>query len=407
MNKITQPKNVGFLPFNLLQQLVIIITLHQIEEKFGSLSDKMYHQHLYKSSLKTSEQRQEDRRLEMLIKQRENRLEMFNVQRIAHSLPTQSKTSKPKKHATFQEIYGIEMRLQISEWLTEIPAQIDEWVIMPCPQGQRCLVVAREGKTHMYNKFGRYCCTFRSRFPGGYSFGIENNSKRSDCTILDCIYVAELDCFYVMDILYYGIQSLLDCDAEFRYFWLRSKFDECDGAFQIHDRQSNFKAFHLIRKFDMCNKDELNHALQTYPIWPDNRPEVAGFLFYHKASTYICGVTPLVCWLFPFMVPEILHLMVSPLYKIPNKYIDAASYITFFTSKVLKRKRYRHRKRTKQSTNANGLTMYQSLPSPLAEKSQEQSLLSIVASQAVELDMIDESTCFSQCENSNLAYENE
>lgn len=358
-------------------------------------------QQLYKNCVQTREKRQEDRRLEMLLQQKESRSQSFDLQRILLDSPVKPAKSsgqfKSSKYAAFHEIYGIEMRLQLSEWLREIPTKFDEWVVMPCPQGQRCLVVARGGKTTMYNKAGHYCTSFFSRFPGGCNNVIFNgslqsynqnngfNSKRCDCTILDCIYVSALDSFYVLDILYYGVQSLLDCDAEFRFFWLRSKFSECDGVFGLVDSINNFKPFYLIDKYEMCQEKELTHVLQTYPIWPGNRPSLAGFLFYHKKSTYVCGVTPLVCWLFPFMVPEILHLAVNCVYKLPSNYTNAANYIEYFQTKWAKRKRHWNKKCQRISNESEGLVK---IESNLVIEKQEQSLETMVPP-CIELEMVD------------------
>lgn len=53
-----------------------------------------------------------------------------------------------------------------------------------------------------------------------------------------------------------------------------------------------------------------------------------GLLFYHKDGQYTKGRTPLVTWLKPFMLPEVLGVSVlPPLSEQPDGYIDFIHYI--------------------------------------------------------------------------------
>lgn len=44
----------------------------------------------------------------------------------------------------------------------------------------------------------------------------------------------------------------------------------------------------------------------TLPLFKNDTPILDGLLFYHKFAHYTSGVTPLVGWLYPFMVNEVL-----------------------------------------------------------------------------------------------------
>lgn len=46
--------------------------------------------------------------------------------------------------------------------------------------------------------------------------------------------------------------------------------------------------------------------MMTYPQFEGNVPTLDGLLFYHKMAHYVSGETPLVGWLFPYMVHEVL-----------------------------------------------------------------------------------------------------
>lgn len=79
----------------------------------------------------------------------------------------------------------------------------------------------------------------------------------------------------------------------------------------------------------MTNLDEL------YPL--------DGLLFYHRKALYSFGCTPLVTWLKPFMLPEVLGISVpSPLDEKPENYISFEDYMqniktkkTQYTNKVV------------------------------------------------------------------------
>lgn len=43
-----------------------------------------------------------------------------------------------------------------------------------------------------------------------------------------------------------------------------------------------------------------------YPAFEGHCPTLDGLLFYHKKAHYVGGETPLVGWLYPYMVPEVI-----------------------------------------------------------------------------------------------------
>lgn len=62
-----------------------------------------------------------------------------------------------------------------------------------------------------------------------------------------------------------------------------------------------------------------------------------GLIFYHKEAPYICGRTPLVTWLKPFMLPEKLNITIPYNYENrgPPSYVNLETHII----KVNKRKK--------------------------------------------------------------------
>lgn len=298
-------------------------------------------QDLYKQSLDKNE-RQEIRRKKLLQLQKLKRLEDQDEHRFKEEETNQQHDRKERsKYKKYKNTKLENINLQLSEWLKEKPENMDDWILMPCPKGQRCIVVASRGETKMFSKNKKYCMTFSSLLPGGSS-----NSNYNDSCILDCVYNKDVDKFFVLDAIHYSI-PLMDCEAEFRFFWLKSKFNELNDL-QMEHRCDNLKSFELLETYDMSNEERVATALQRYPIWENNEPNLDGFLFYHKHSHYVCGTTPLVCWLFAFMLPDILEMPVSRFYEIPENYSkqNPLQYMDEFDME-LKRKQFRkHKKRT-------------------------------------------------------------
>lgn len=293
---------------------------------------------LYKQNLSNAEDLQESRRKSILAEQKQNRALLQDKQRDMESIvavatnAVKTKTNRKFKQRNFADIYGSQYALSLSEWLRERPEQLSDWSLVPCPKGQRCMVVACNGRTEMFNKAGRWQLRFRSALPG-------DGGGRHVLTILDCVFAKHLNTFYVLDALAFGNQDLLECEAQFRFFWLRSKFEE----FELGDtiRGKNDKRFVLLAQHDFENTISVSVALQRYPYWPDNVPELDGFLFYHKEANYTCGTTPLIGWLFPFMVPELLEYKVSEEYLKPLNFVNNQQFIDEFDAKLKQKKHKR------------------------------------------------------------------
>ncbi|XP_061393284.1 snurportin-1 [Musca vetustissima] len=299
------------------------------------------YQDLYKRNIDKGK-RQEIRRQQLLQEQKIKRLEQQDEQRVFREESKPSGNRRKYKQQTFQEIYGSDLGPQLSEWMREKPECLDDWLLVPCPKGQRCLVVSSRGKTRMFSKAGRFRMSFMSHLPGGGA----STRPGSGFSILDCIYNPGNDTFYVLDVLWYGKQCFLDCETQFRFFWLKSKFDELEDEADERDHEGgNIKPFSLLKCCDIANNVKTAQTLQTYPLWSDNTPELDGFLFYHKEASYTCGPTPLVCWLFPFMVGDVLQMPVNSSYVPPPNYSSPWIYMDEFDKDLARR---RHKGHTKQ-----------------------------------------------------------
>ncbi|XP_067647293.1 snurportin-1 [Eurosta solidaginis] len=283
---------------------------------------------LYKQSAKNRADMQEERRKKLLEEQKQKRQLLQDVQRNVDFRQSRQKAkynkfpAKTTNFRTLKDAYDCDYSLQLSEWLRERPENLDDWFMMPCPKGQRCLLMASNGRTDMYNKAGRKRMSFNTLLPG------DNGNGKQTNTLLDCVYSNVQDTFYVLDALVYGNQELIHCETQFRFFWLRSKFAECE---ELSNRsQYNEKPLKLLERYDFENFADVSEVLQRFPIWPENEPELDGLLFYHKEASYTCGSTPLVGWLFAFMVSDVLGIKVNENYEKPENYVAPLPYMEDF-----------------------------------------------------------------------------
>jgi len=81
--------------------------------------------------------------------------------------------------------------------------------------------------------------------------------------------------------------------------------------------------------------------LEKYQFFPEN-VELDGINFYYPEGLYTTGESPLVLWLKPFLIPEVLqkpvHDLLALLHKPPN-YMNLFEYVHSLKKKVKKFKK--------------------------------------------------------------------
>uniref|UniRef100_A0A452ITQ4 Snurportin-1 n=1 Tax=Gopherus agassizii TaxID=38772 RepID=A0A452ITQ4_9SAUR len=191
-------------------------------------------------------------------------------------------------------------QLMLSEWLIDVPPDLEqEWILVMCPMGKRALIVASRGSTAAYTKSGFCVNRFPSLLPGGNR---HNSATGKDYTILDCIYSEVNQTYYILDVMCWRGHPVYDCQTDFRFYWLHSKIQEEEGLAE-KSRINPFK-FVGLQSFP-CTPESLCEVLaMDFPF------EIDGLLFYHKRTHYSPGSTPLVGWLRPYMVSDILGMTV-------------------------------------------------------------------------------------------------
>lgn len=300
---------------------------------------------LYKSKgVHSNEYRQSERRHALLELQQKHRNESVDQHRSIEPLKKVWKKFISRRHhhhrsSQYNDKYpAIKNQIMLSEWLKEVPDDIENWFIKPCPKGVRVLVIANDGVTRVFNKYGAFMRQFHTEFPG------DSRNRHNSMTILDCIHVSELDEYFIIDALAYGSQALTDCEAEFRFFWLESQHNESNFE-QISEHHEY--PFRVVEKVSCNDELALNQLFAKFPIWPNNQPELDGFLFYHKEASYVHGKTPLVGWLFAFMIPELFNVPCFNENYINEKPANYSNYITYmeqFDDELCKKRRMRRNK---------------------------------------------------------------
>lgn len=293
---------------------------------------------LYKNSLK-AEMKQIERRHRLLEHQRVNREKNLDKHRkVIHQLRQHQQNFRRGNSGHRRAYRNV---LQLSEWMHERPDDLENWFVMPCPKGIRCLLVAEGGRTEAIGKWGNLLLTFSSMLPGGAPGPA---ALKGDTTIIDAFFDNEEGHFIAIDVLAYGNQDLMNCECEFRFYWLNSKIQE-DNLGKGTKKKFPIKSVPYASFQDPLAVDQL---LGKYPAFPNNKPKLDGLLFYHKESMYNSGKTPLVLWLFPFMVPEVLNLRSvhdAYLSQKPNYYEGYQKYIADFEAKQVKKDLQRMQKK--------------------------------------------------------------
>lgn len=287
----------------------------------------------YKARSKVKDQ--EERRQALLHQQKRNRDESFNKTRglllLEEELEDESVDCTTYKQVPRKRIYaGI---LMMSEWLLQVPTDLDsKWFVTPCPVGKRTLVVSSRRGTRSYDKRGFTTASFKSVLPPG--------------TMLDCIWCKEQHKYFVLDVLMWNNKSLLDCETEFRSYWMETKFQQENSAATEKSAENPYPFLPL--PYRRCTMDTLGEIMSGVEL-PGG--SLDGLLFYHNESHYTAGSTPLVGWLKPHMIPEVLGVDVHPRYleERPSDYESLAVYVQ--KSAAAKQNKKQHSRRRNRSRN--------------------------------------------------------
>ena len=128
----------------------------------------------------------------------------------------------PKGIRRWDEEKQFAKQLMFADWLVDKPNDLySNWLVQLRPEGKRCILINSHGRVTIRNKQGRVlnklCITDPSLLPLGL-------------TILDCVIPDTIQgfacCIYVLDVIYWDEGAVAESEAEFRHFWLASRFSE-------------------------------------------------------------------------------------------------------------------------------------------------------------------------------------
>ena len=160
-------------------------------------------------------------------------------------------------------------QLMVFEKMTQLPEDPEEWVMKPCPEGERCLVVVHKKKTRAYRMDGTLLYQFYTGLPKG--------------SVFDCIAHLPSKNYYVLDLMAWRGDSYYDCPVDFRQFFLCSKLEEFEAGQKTHKNKYPLLALPCFG----CDEKGVGEAL--------GMEGASNILFYQKEGFYIFEeVSPLV-----------------------------------------------------------------------------------------------------------------
>ncbi|CAF0858977.1 unnamed protein product [Adineta steineri] len=242
------------------------------------------------SSLKN----QIERRQEVLKKQKDKREQLISQIRFQdndNELIEENKPQWPPRQHRKNAYSTCPIGMMLAEWLFSAPDDLSSWFIVSCPRGQRCIIVVQSHRTYVYSKYGNQMWTMFTNLP-----------KQ---TILYCIYDKRSSIYHIIDLIMWNGQDYsTDIECQCRFFMLTS----------LNDDTRLDKQFQVLPRTKIEDKQDLIEAED-------------GYLFYHPLGCYQSGYSPLVCWLKPFMIEEMLGIKLSYSVDKPVDYTTAQAYM--------------------------------------------------------------------------------
>ncbi|CAG9313018.1 unnamed protein product [Blepharisma stoltei] len=147
------------------------------------------------------------------------------------------------------------------------------FLVMPRPLGEKCLLVTKNGRTYLYGYSGFLIMHFQSFFPV--------DDLDDDFIILDCIFNQDSNTIFIQDIQLWERQNLCDIKAEDRLTYLKTKLEEIDTS----TNRTNYQFQRL--PWVSANNEGLSWVY--FSQWPFPRD---GITFYNKSGSYVHGLNP-------------------------------------------------------------------------------------------------------------------
>ncbi|KAI8774723.1 uncharacterized protein LOC106064420 [Biomphalaria glabrata] len=210
---------------------------------------------------------------------------------LSDTLPDQQ--MKSKDHNTLKLNWDEPHKVMNSQWMMIKPENFEcNYLACICPVAKRRILVAANGSTCTYNKYGKLIESFTSSLPCGNPSQYMKNS--AEMVILDCLWSGALQKFYVIDLLYWRQHSLYESEAEFRFFWLTDLLSNV-----IIKSGKKEYSLEVLPKYSCTQEDILAALCKT-------EYKVDGLLFFDKTGNYSLTSSCNALWLKPDMLEEVL-----------------------------------------------------------------------------------------------------
>ena len=195
--------------------------------------------------------------------------------------------------------------LMLAEWAQSIPDNLEEeWVFKMCPQGDRCLLIAQDGITSIYDRDGKYQSQFLSLIPGGSPSPSPEVDQSSNWSMLDVIFSG--GAFYILDLLVWrGVDYRNQTTA--KRLEIFEQIYWCNQELKIVTLTNAYRFLYL----SWFPAERM--VLQSFLGGP-NIPfsgRLDGMLFYRRSMIYLPGRQSQFLWTKSFMAGDIFKIKIN------------------------------------------------------------------------------------------------
>ncbi|KAI7958916.1 hypothetical protein MJO28_002707 [Puccinia striiformis f. sp. tritici] len=228
----------------------------------------------------------------------------------ANHLDQSTSSSKPNKYRKFRNRCMRAECLDLSEGLLPVGFE-DNWIMVgPVPKGKRCLALSLNDQKR--SAHGGSMVTILLSRKDAHMIGQFNTNLPPGC-IVDCIYDQPNQILWILDILKWKDQAMIDCEASFRFWWRDAKLSELPPQIWPNANTllcatipalSNFsknKVAKIAGEMSLCSKITHQIVIRSNNAADPKCPYRAiydcdGLLFYLKSATYESGESVLAGW---------------------------------------------------------------------------------------------------------------
>jgi len=173
-------------------------------------------------------------------------------------------------------------QFMLHDWMTDIPTDFREnWLCGIRPEGERCLVYSQNGRTLSRNKTGNFIHKhFNSNLPSGNN----KSQQQGKTSVLDCIWINDLNIYYVIDVIIWNDMKIYESDSSTRLWWVKTKIEN-NQDINIITKLNQYKFIPIITHD--ITVDNLYYVYKGGNLLREYEGiKMDGLLFYHKYGRY-------------------------------------------------------------------------------------------------------------------------